>query len=64
MQVTNEANAEIQEVTLHFLSTRAADYGNELTTLQTSYNAALTQQNDDLYFYWTVTIQRAKFNAL
>lgn len=57
IRVTNESNCTVKGVTLHFLSTRAADYGSELTTINLTYNEALTLENDSsVYSYWTAKI--------
>ncbi len=59
VQVTNEAGEKgsITKVELVFLSTRAADYGNELTRITLDYNEQLTSENDSgLYSYWTYNV--------
>ncbi len=59
VQVTNEAGDKgtVTEVELVFLSTRGADYGNELARITLDYNEQLTLENDSgLYSYWTYNV--------
>lgn len=57
VEVTNEVQGEISEVTLHFLSTSEADYGSELTTIKMQLDEGRTDQsNADLYSYWVAEI--------
>lgn len=55
--VSQGTDCTILGVTLHFISTRAADYGAPLATYTAFQNETLTEENDSsIYTYWTLQL--------
>ena len=56
--VSQAKDCKVLDVKLHFISTRAADYGANLATYTAVLNEQLTEENDSsIYTYWTLELE-------
>lgn len=56
VRVTNEPGGSVLGVDLHFLSVASETFGDEMATLEMTYNKELSESGSGLYSYWTLEI--------